>query len=179
MKAYTRIKKIISSNKTPEKLEVKTFFSIKFIELMNNIKPTIPPIIIEKITKNPILISRILCLIATKMKATKVPTNEVMIQGKTTSAGLLAFSAARYPMMEVGIRVRPAAWRHINIIWASLALLLSVLSSCRLSIALRPKGVAAESNPNRLAAKFKVIYDIEGWLLGREGNIFLNAGLRN
>jgi hypothetical protein len=34
--------------------------------------------------------------------------------------------------------------------------------SCKLSIALRPKGVAAESSPKKLAAKFSVMYDIEG-----------------
>ena len=38
------------------------------------------------------------------------------MQGNITSAGLLAFSAALYPIIEVGIKVKPAACKHINII---------------------------------------------------------------
>ncbi|MNQ99789.1 hypothetical protein D3C85_1155390 [compost metagenome] len=49
--------------------------------------------------------------------------------------------------------------------------------SCKLSIALRPNGVAAESNPKKLAAKFNVIYEIEGWFFGILGNTFTKTGL--
>ena len=109
---------------------------------------------IKPITKEALL-KLIFCLIPTIKKAAMVPIKEVMIQGNITSAGLVAFAAARYPMIEVAIKVSPEACKHINIIWASLALSLSGLSDCRLSMAFNPKGVAAESNPKKLAAKFK------------------------
>jgi hypothetical protein len=47
-------------------------------------------------------------------------------------------------------------------IWASLARSLSGFSSCKLSIAFKPNGVAAESNPKKFGSKFNVIYEIEG-----------------
>jgi hypothetical protein len=46
-------------------------------------------------------------------------------------------------------------------IWASLARSLSGFSSCKLSIAFKPNGVAAESNL-KIRSKFNVIYEIEG-----------------
>ena len=119
------------------------------------------------------------CLIPTKINAAIVPTNEVMIHGNITSAGLAAFSAARYPIIEVGISVSPAACKHINMICASLASSFLGLSSCKLCIALSPNGVAAESRPKKLAAKFKVMYDIDSWFLGNDGNILEKAGLNN
>jgi len=44
-------------------------------------------------------------------------------------------------------------------------------------MAFKPKGVAAESNPRKLAAKFKVMYDIDSWFLGTEGKTLANTGL--
>ena len=38
---------------------------------------------------------------------------------------------------------------------------LSGFNSCRLSIALSPNGVAAESKPKKLAAKFNVMYETD------------------
>ena len=80
-------------------------------------------------------------------------------------------------MIEVGIKVNPAACKHMNMICASLALSFSGFIACKLSIAFRPKGVAAESNPRKLAAKFKVIYEIDSWFFGTEGNTLANIGL--
>ena len=99
----------------------------------------------------------IFCFIPTIKKAAMVPMKEVIIQGNITSAGLLAPAAARYPMIEVAINVSPDACKHMNMICASLALSFSGLMVCKLSIAFNPKGVAAESNPKKFAAKFKVI----------------------
>src|SRR5690606_40061472 len=51
------------------------------------------------------------------------------------------------------------------------------LISCRLSIALSPNGVAAESSPRKLAAKFNVIYEIDSWPFGTLGKTFTKTGL--
>ena len=63
-------------------------------------------------------------------------------------------------MIDVGINVKPAACKHINMIWASLARSLSGFNSCKLCMAFNPNGVAAESNPKKLAEKFKEKPDI-------------------
>jgi hypothetical protein len=60
-------------------------------------------------------------------------------------------------MMLVGSSVRPAACRHRNMIWLLVARSGAGLFSCMLSMAFRPKGVAALSRPRKLAAKFKVM----------------------
>ena len=80
-------------------------------------------------------------------------------------------------MIEVGIKVSPAACKHMNMIWASLALSLSGFNSCRLCMALSPNGVAAESKPKKLAAKFKVMYEIDSWFLGIVGKTLVKIGL--
>ncbi|MNY67217.1 hypothetical protein D3C86_2047630 [compost metagenome] len=51
----------------------------------------------------------IFCLIPTIKKAAIVPINEVIIHGSITSAGFVAFAAARYPIIEVAIKVKPEA----------------------------------------------------------------------
>ena len=60
-------------------------------------------------------------------------------------------------MIEVGMSVSPAACKHINMICELLARSFSLFSSCRLSIAFKPNGVAALSSPRKFAAKFKVM----------------------
>ena len=91
------------------------------------------------------------------MSAASVPTNEVIMVGSIISEGLVAFCAALYPIIEVGIKVNPAACKHKNIIGLLEAFSLSVFTSCMLSMAFSPKGVAALSNPKKFAAKFIVI----------------------
>ena len=93
----------------------------------------------------------------TKINAASVPMKEVIIHGNIISDGFVAFCAALYPMMDVGMSVKPAACRHKNMIWLLLAFPLSSFTSCMLSMAFKPKGVAALSRPKKLAAKFMVI----------------------
>ena len=60
-------------------------------------------------------------------------------------------------MIEVGISVNPAACRQRNMIWLLEALSFAGFTSCMLSIAFNPKGVAALSSPRKFAAKFIVM----------------------
>jgi hypothetical protein len=60
-------------------------------------------------------------------------------------------------MMLVGSNVRPAACRQRNMIWLFVARSLFGLSSCMLSMAFKPKGVAALSRPRKFAAKLSVM----------------------
>ncbi|MNE60570.1 hypothetical protein D3C80_1557220 [compost metagenome] len=72
-------------------------------------RPTIAAINIIKPIKSEALLKLIFCLMPTIKKAAMVPINEVMIHGSITSAGLLALAAARYPIIEVAIKVNPEA----------------------------------------------------------------------
>ena len=63
-----------------------------------------------------------------------------------------------------------------NKICALLAVSFLGFRSCRSCIALRPRGVAALSKPNMLAAIFMVTDPIAGWLLGTSGMSCLNKG---
>ena len=49
-------------------------------------------------------------------------------------------------------------------------------NSCRLSIAFKPKGVAALSRFNKLAEKFIIICPVAGWFFGMSGNILEKKG---
>src|SRR5258708_28283598 len=99
------------------------------------------------------------CLKETINRAAIVATNVAIMQGIKISVGLAAegFTAARDAIMLTGIKVRPEACRHKNIICALEALSLFGLICCRLSIVLIPKGVAALSSPKRLAEKFIIM----------------------
>ena len=44
-------------------------------------------------------------------------------------------------------------------------------------MAFNPNGVAAESNPKKLAAKFNVMYETDSWFFGTEGNILEKKGI--
>jgi hypothetical protein len=66
-----------------------------------------------------------------------------MIHGNIT-AGLLALAAAIYPIIEVAINVSPEACKHMNMICITSFVFQDLFV---LSMALRPKGVAAESKP--------------------------------
>ena len=161
MNENIKVKPMIPININPDKLPVKKFLPIISKPSMYHIKPTIAPTIAPIDPNKVKLLKFNFCLIPTNKKAAIVPTNDVIIQGNITSAGLAAFSAARYPIIEVGINVKPAACKHINIICASLALSFSGFKVCKLSMAFNPNGVAAESNPRKFAAKFKVMYEMD------------------
>src|SRR6187431_1329670 len=107
-----------------------------------------------------------------------VATKVAIIQGTKISVGFAdgGLTAALAAMIETGINVNPAAWRHINITCAFVALLLSGFNSCKLSIALIPKGVAALSSPSMLAEKFIIMCPIDGCPFGISGNIFEKNG---
>ena len=49
----------------------------------------------NKLVTNAALLKFIFCLMPTNKNAAMVPTNEVMMHGNITSAGLVALSAAR------------------------------------------------------------------------------------
>ena len=79
-------------------------------------------------------------------------------------------------MTVTGIRVRPDACSAMNMIWALDATSLFGFNSCKLSIAFKPKGVAALSRLSRLALKFIIICPVAGWPLGISGNILEKNG---
>src|SRR5690606_23230895 len=120
----------------------------------------------------------ILCFIDTVISAAKVATKVTIIQGTKISVGLAAggVTDARMAIILTGMRVRPLARKIKNISWALDALSLWGFNSCRLSIAFKPKGVAALSNPSILAEKFIIMCPIAGWFLGTSGNSLLKKG---
>src|SRR5678815_3541444 len=97
--------------------------------------------------------------------AATVATNVAIMHGMKISVGLTAggLTAALAAMMVTGISVSPAACKHKNITCALDALSFDGFNSCKLCIAFIPKGVAALSNPKRLAEKFKTMCPIAGW----------------
>src|ERR1043166_2312483 len=100
-----------------------------------------------------------------------VATNVAIMHGTKISVGLAAggLTAARAAIIETGMSVRPDACKHRNMICALDALSLFGFSSCRLSIAFSPKGVAALSRPKRFAEKFIIMSPMAGWFLGSSG----------
>ncbi len=105
-----------------------------------------------------------------------VAANVAIIQGIKIEVGLAAFNDARMAIMLTGINVSPEACRHKNMICELEAVSLLGFSSCKLSIALIPKGVAALSSPKRLAEKFITMCPIAGWFFGSSGNNFEKNG---
>ena len=96
--------------------------------------------------------------------------------GTNISVGCAAPICARYTIMETGINVRPDVLSTRNIIIGFVAVSFLVLSSCNCSIALRPSGVAALSNPSILAATFMKILPVTGCPFGISGNRRVNTG---
>ena len=116
--------------------------------------------------------------------------------GTKTSVGWAAPICALYTMMDTGMMVSPEVLSTRNIIMGfvavalsssicnleilpsrSMAALCSVLSCCMLSIALRPRGVAALSSPSMLAAMFMKICPVAGCPLGMSGKRRTKRGL--
>src|SRR5690348_6159058 len=91
-----------------------------------------------------------------------VAANVAIMHGIKISVGFGVFSEALMAIMLTGINVRPDACKHKNIICALEAVSFLGFISCRLSIALIPKGVAALSRPKRLAEKFITMCPMAG-----------------
>ena len=108
-----------------------------------------------------------------------VAAKVAIIQGMNMSVGSAAPRPERYAIIVTGIKVRPEACNAKNINCALLATFLLGLSSCRLSMALRPKGVAALSRLSRFAEKFIIICPVAGCPLGTSGNILEKKGQIN
>src|SRR5204863_1911321 len=104
----------------------------------------------------------IFCFNETIIIAAIVAANVAIMQGIKISVAFLAPEAERNAIILTGINVSPEACRHKNIICALDAFTLSGFSSCKLSIALMPNGVAALSNPRRLAEKFIIMWPLAG-----------------
>ena len=111
--------------------------------------------------------------------ATNVEKNVVSRIGRKISEGLEALNCARYIMIVIGMIVKPDAFIHRNIIIELLAVSLFSFSSCNCCIAFKPIGVAALSNPKRLAEKFIKIEPVAGWSFGNSGNNLLKTGEAN
>ena len=108
--------------------------------------------------------------------AVMVPTKVTIIQGRKTSVGSEAFCAALTAITLTGIKFKPAACKQRNMICELEATSLVGLSSCKLSIAFNPKGVAALSKPSRLAEKFMIICPMEGCPFGISGKSLEKKG---
>mgnify|MGYP006137027463 CR=1 FL=1 len=87
------------------------------------------------------------------------------------SDGSFAPRIARCAMIASGMSVNPEVCSTRNMIWALLASSLFGFRLCRLSIAFRPKGVAALSRPSRLAEKFITMWPVAGWSFGTSGKM--------
>ncbi len=118
----------------------------------------------------------IFCFMETIVIAAIVATKVAIIHGIKISMGFVECAAALSAIILTGISVSPEACRQRNITCASLARSLSGFNSCRLSIALNPNGVAALSNPKRLAEKFIIMCPIAGCPFGMPGNILEKKG---
>src|ERR1700730_4262098 len=97
------------------------------------------------------------CLIETTAMAVMVAMNVAIMQGMKTLVGSFDFRITRCAMMLTGINVRPDACSTMNMICELEAVSFSGFTSCKLCMAFKPNGVAALSNPNRLAEKFIII----------------------
>ena len=80
-------------------------------------------------------------------------------------------------MMLTGMMVSPEVLSTRNIIMELEAVSFFALSACSSSMALRPSGVAALSNPSILAEMFMKILPKTGWFLGISGNSLVKTGL--
>ena len=112
--------------------------------------------------------------------------------GTNTSVGCAAPIWARYTIILTGMIVSPDVLSTKNIIIGLEAvafisasfplseircLFFSTLSSCMLSIAFSPSGVAALSNPSMLAAIFMKMCPVAGCPLGMSGKRRVKTGL--
>ena len=79
--------------------------------------------------------------------------------------------------MLTGMMVRPEVLSTRNIIIEFDAVSFFTFSSCNLSIAFRPSGVAALSSPSMLAAMFMKMLPKTGWLRGISGKRRVKTGL--
>ena len=99
--------------------------------------------------------------------------------GTNTSVGWVAPICARYTIMLMGMSVSPEVLSTRNMIIGLLAVSFWGFSSCKPSMAFSPKGVAALSSPNILAARFIKILPVTGCPFGISGNSLLKTGLNN
>ena len=97
--------------------------------------------------------------------------------GIKISVGCAAPIWARYTRMDIGMSVSPLVFSTRNIIIGLLAVSFFWFRSCNCSMAFRPKGVAALSNPSMLAAMFINIEPVTGCPLGISGNSLVKTGL--
>ena len=81
-------------------------------------------------------------------------------------------------MIDKGMRVSPLVCSTRNMICALLAVSFTGFRVCRLSMAFKPKGVAALSSPSILALKFITICPMAGCLSGTSGNRRFIKGFR-
>ena len=79
--------------------------------------------------------------------------------------------------MLIGIKVSPEVLITKNIIIGLVAVSFFGFSSCKPSIAFSPRGVAALSSPNILAAMFMKMLPVTGCPLGISGKSLENKGL--
>ena len=95
----------------------------------------------------------------------RAPSEEQVVANKvgtTIDVGSLELAAARSAMVVVGIMVSPEEQRTRKVHMAVLASSDRLFSSCRASMALMPKGVAALPNPRMLAPMASSIAPIAG-----------------
>src|SRR5688572_4668196 len=98
------------------------------------------------------------------------------MQGIKISVGFCAPSPDLNAIIVTGISVKPDACNAKNIICELDATALLEFSSCKLSIAFKPNGVAALSRLSKLAEKFIIICPVAGWPFGTSGNILEKNG---
>src|SRR5689334_1019836 len=99
----------------------------------------------------------IFCFHETMIIEATVAANVAIIQGTNISVGFCARNDALTAIIETGIKVKPEACKHKNMICALDATALLGFNSCRLCIVFNPNGVAALSSPNKFAEKFITI----------------------
>ena len=82
-------------------------------------------------------------------------------------------------MMLIGMSVSPEVFKTRNIIIGLVAVSFFGFSSCKPSIAFKPNGVAALSNPSIFAARFIKMLPVTGCPLGISGKSLQNRGFNN
>ena len=113
------------------------------------------------------------------IRPTNVENSVVSNKGIKTSVGSTAPAFARYAIMEIGIMVSPDVLMVRNMIMALLAVSFCLLIDWSSCIAFSPIGVAALSNPNKLAEMFMKIDPRAGCPFGTSGKSLVNTGLSN
>ncbi|MNS74511.1 hypothetical protein D3C72_1079890 [compost metagenome] len=113
---------------------------------------------------------------ATARKPASVDALVASRMGRNTRVGSAAPCCARNMNRVTGSSVSDDAFSTRNRICALLAVSGVGFSDCSSRMARRPIGVAALSSPRPLAAKFRVIRPIAGWLRGTSGIKRANSG---